>query len=121
MFSPRRWGFACVAATIAVISGTSGLAQAQGLFDFLFKPPPANPNVRSYAPANPFGTPQSPATGAPRLSGTGRYASYCVRLCDGRYFPIQKTGADAGELCNSLCPASKTKIFSGSEITSAAA
>jgi hypothetical protein len=99
------------------------VASAQGLFDFLFKPPAAN--NRSSAP-NPFfglGAPsESPAASAPRLSGTGRYASYCVRLCDGRYFPIQRTAAaSSGELCNSLCPASKTKIFSGSDISYATA
>jgi hypothetical protein len=43
-----------------------------------------------------------------------------VRLCDGRYFPVQRSSAaQAGELCNSLCPASETRVFSGSDISSA--
>jgi hypothetical protein len=47
---------------------------------------------------------------------------YCVRLCDGRYFPIQRTrGANAVELCNSFCPASTTRVFSGSGIDQAVA
>jgi hypothetical protein len=66
----------------------------------------------SYAePAAPFSSPR-PASTAP--SGGGR-VTYCVRLCDGRYFPVQSnSAASAAELCNSFCPASPTKVFSGS-------
>lgn len=40
-----------------------------------------------------------------------------LRLCDGRYFPINYGAAgDAADICNSFCPASNTKIFLGSEI-----
>jgi hypothetical protein len=90
MFSARRCLIASVAAVLAaVLAATplaSGPAQAQGFFDFLFRPPPAKVNIRSYAPSTPgFGGSESPAASAPRMSGTGRHASYCVRLCDGRY------------------------------------
>ena len=123
MFRTPRYFVGFVAIVLGVVFAEPRLVSAQGLFDFLFKPPTAN--NRSSAP-NPFfglGTPsESPAASTPRLSGTGRYASYCVRLCDGRYFPIQRTAAaQPGELCNSLCPASKTKIFSGSDISYATA
>ena len=48
--------------------------------------------------------------------------AYCVRLCDGRFFPIQRSsGADPMQVCSSFCPAAKTKIFSGSSIDHAAA
>jgi hypothetical protein len=121
MFSARRRLIVSVAALLAAPLA-SGPALAQGLFDFLFKPQPASPNVRSYAPPQPGLSSGRPAAGAPRLSGTSRHASYCVRLCDGRYFPVQRTGAvQAGELCSSLCPASKTQVFSGSEISYATA
>jgi hypothetical protein len=105
--------------TLAII----GRAQAQGLFDFLFKPPP-DTTARAYAPSSPeFGAPKEapPRARAPRISGTGGHVSYCVRLCDGRYFPIQRSEAQAGELCSLLCPSSKTRIFSGTEIAHAAA
>jgi hypothetical protein len=47
---------------------------------------------------------------------------YCVRLCDGRYFPIQRTGrANAAQMCKSFCPAAETKVFSGGDIDHAAA
>ncbi len=50
-------------------------------------------------------------------SGTGRAVSYCVRLCDGRYFPIQRvSNANPVQLCNSFCPASKTAVYNGSQI-----
>lgn len=48
--------------------------------------------------------------------------SYCVRLCDGRYFPIQRSAkATPIELCNAFCPAAATKVFSGSPIEQATA
>ena len=45
-----------------------------------------------------------------------------MRLCDGRYFPIQRTaGANAAQLCSSFCPAAETKVFSGGGIDHAVA
>jgi hypothetical protein len=45
-----------------------------------------------------------------------------VRLCDGRYFPLPRDGAaNSADLCNSFCPASKTKVFTGGEIDNAVA
>jgi hypothetical protein len=50
-------------------------------------------------------------------SGTGRAVSYCVRLCDGRYFPIQRTAnANPVQLCNAFCPTAKTQVYNGSQI-----
>ena len=43
--------------------------------------------------------------------------AYCVRLCDGRYFPIQRhANANPVQLCNAFCPAAKTQVFNGSQI-----
>ena len=56
----------------------------------------------------------------PRVAGGGRQA-YCVRTCDGRYFPITATdGASRAASCNNFCPASETKIVYGSSIDQAA-
>ena len=42
---------------------------------------------------------------------------YCVRTCDGRYFPIQRTaGANPAQLCSSFCPAGETRTYNGSSI-----
>lgn len=48
--------------------------------------------------------------------------AYCVRTCDGRYFPV--TGSDNASRaasCNQLCPASDTKVYSGATIDDATA
>jgi hypothetical protein len=56
---------------------------------------------------------------APRYAGGGQ--AFCVRTCDGRYFPIAASGnASRAASCNSFCPASETKVVYGSNIDSAA-
>ena len=48
-------------------------------------------------------------------SQTGVIA-YCVRLCDGRYYPLAKAlSSDAATACSTICPATPTKVFTGSE------
>lgn len=48
---------------------------------------------------------------------TGPARAFCVRTCDGRYFPVQAhAGVSAAESCQSQCPASQTKLYSGSNI-----
>ncbi len=54
------------------------------------------------------------ATTASVRTGSGSVI-YCVRLCDGRHFPINFRGGGP-ELCKALCPASPTKTFSGGSI-----
>ena len=47
----------------------------------------------------------------------GPSVAYCVRTCDGHFFPIQQNAtASPAEICQSLCPAAQTKIFTGSGI-----
>ncbi|MBA2401146.1 MAG: DUF2865 domain-containing protein [Bradyrhizobium sp.] len=46
--------------------------------------------------------------------------AYCVRTCDGRYFPAPVGDQQSrAEGCKNLCPAAETKVFSGSSIDSA--
>jgi hypothetical protein len=88
---------------IATVASTT--PAAAGLFDFLF---------------GGFFAPQS---ATPRLStnqSAGTYTGYCVRLCDGRYFPV-RPGQSSKAACEGLCPAAKTKVFYGSEIAQATA
>jgi len=88
-------------------------ASAQNFFDFLFggvrNPPPDN----SYTdPTARNGRPES----EPRNDSQPSVA-YCVRLCDGRYFPIQRSsGVNSAQACSAFCPASRTKVFWGSAI-----
>lgn len=88
-------------------------AAAAGFFDFLFG---GNQPAQNAPPiANAFADPSAAPT-APPVAGGGRYAVYCVRTCDGRYFPITVRGASAAHTCQAFCPASSTKVFSGSTI-----
>jgi hypothetical protein len=57
----------------------------------------------------------------PRASYSGGGQAYCVRTCDGRYFPISASdGQSRAASCNSFCPASDTSIVYGSGIDNAA-
>ena len=121
-------------ASKAVLIGTAVLgvtlpaapAGAEGLFDFFFGGGFRREPTQQYAP------PQSssyvdPFFGQPGANeqppvGTGRSVAYCVRLCDGHFFPIQRvSGASPAELCKSFCPAAKTKTYSGTAIDYAVA
>ena len=54
-------------------------------------------------------------------SGGGGGQAYCVRTCDGRYFPIAASGGQSrAASCNSFCPASETKVVYGGNIDNAA-
>lgn len=112
--------------SVAIVTGLTlcafgqGSASAAGLFDFFFgqpqPSPPPSQQVQPYAPMPPFGAPNTDAPVRREYSGGGS-VSFCVRLCDGRFFPVAKHGdLNAAEACNSFCPAAKTRVFSGSEI-----
>jgi hypothetical protein len=96
----------------------AGTASAQGMFDFFFgqrRPPP-----QAHAYADPYGAPTAPMP--PPAESSPRGATYCVRLCDGRYFPMQShAGASPAQLCHAFCPAARTKTYSGSAINHAVA
>jgi hypothetical protein len=127
--SGTRWGIGAIAA-ICVLSAAP-TAQARDFFTSLFGAFSDNPSL---APSRPepsrampfasegdfFGRPPEPPR--PRLSyGGGGGQAYCVRTCDGRYFPISTSdGQSRAASCNSFCPASETKVVYGSSIDHAA-
>ncbi len=128
IFRPKRafgahvLGLAIAALAASAIILPAPTASAQGLFDFFFNGPRRHgppPSANSYAdPSYPGYSGERERVAAP--SGIG--GTFCVRLCDGRYFPIQRhSGANPAQLCNSFCPAAETQIFSGSSIDHAAA
>jgi len=106
-------------AVLALVVPT-GSASAQNIFDSLFgrfNRAPTGPSTTAYADPfsawNPFGS--RPAEAPPAEIGGG--VAFCVRLCDGRFFPIQRHGNQSpAQACNSFCPASQTRIYSGSSI-----
>jgi hypothetical protein len=100
------------------------VASAEGLFDFFFNPPkqqqrqaPAQANFF----ADPFGLNQQPAPPRP-VATAGSGPAFCVRSCDGKYFPVStRGGASPAQMCQAFCPASATKVFFGSSIDGASA
>ncbi|MBR0758342.1 DUF2865 domain-containing protein [Bradyrhizobium jicamae] len=60
---------------------------------------------------------------APRVERQryGGGQAYCVRTCDGRYFPLPASDNQSrAATCNSFCPASETRIVYGGSIEDAA-
>jgi len=47
--------------------------------------------------------------------------AFCVRSCDGKYFPLMRASASPAQMCQSFCPASKTRVYFGASIDSATA
>ncbi len=96
-------------------------ASAENLFDFFFggaqKQRQAVPQASFFT--DPMATDQQPATAAPRPAVASSGPSFCVRSCDGRYFPLMRSSASPVEMCQAFCPASPTKVFYGSSIDGA--
>jgi hypothetical protein len=116
----------CGAVVLAALAfGSAEPASAQGFFSSLFggfqRREPLPQSSSSYA------DPGAPDRGERRRSGdtSGSYGhgtAFCVRTCDGRYFPLQRqAGASPVEICRSLCPAATTVVFNGSKIDGAVA
>jgi hypothetical protein len=118
-----------VCALLLAVALPSHDAAAQGFFDFLFGGPPQKQQPRRGAPpapetnffADPFGlnTPAAPPP-QPQRSAGGSGPAFCVRTCDGKYFPLARSAVSPAQMCQSFCPATTTKVFLGSNIDSAA-
>ena len=121
----RRSGWPAVgAAAVLVALALAPAAQAEDFLSALFGAFGAS---RPQAPAMPLPfasegnslTPETDAT-RPRALYSGGSQAYCVRSCDGRYFPISAAGNQSkAASCNSFCPASETKVVYGSGIDNA--
>ena len=99
-------------AAMALVTSV-GSASAQGIFEALFGRLWTGPTA--YADPNPFAGRSIETT---RPDGSG--VVFCVRTCDGRYFPLQRhAGTTPAQVCSSSCPASATKIYSGNSIEKA--
>jgi hypothetical protein len=116
------WG----AAALVCAAMPASAAQAQDFFPQLFggfAPPRHQPYIQM-----PFAGDDDRVYAPRRESRTRSYSggggqAYCVRTCDGRYFPV--TGSDNASraaICDKLCPASETKLYyGGGEIDDATA
>src|SRR6267154_1935581 len=118
----RRAMFIAAASLAASTMLVPGSVSAEGLFDLFFGG--GQKRSASNFLADPFGinsqqNPPAPAA-APRVAGSG--PAFCVRSCDGKYFPLTMRGnATPVQMCQAFCPASATKVFYGSQIDSASA
>jgi hypothetical protein len=115
----RRWAWG--AAALLGVSALAPAAQAEDFLSALFgafgaRPPRAAPYVS--LPFTEEGAPAAPQVERPRYGGG---QAYCVRGCDGRYFPLAASDNQSrAATCSSLCPASETKLVYGSNIDNAA-
>ena len=115
-----------IAVLVLLLAGGTASAQ-NGIFDTILgrrtaPTAPAAPPVSAYADPfsawNLFGAP-GPQPLQPLMDTA---VAYCVRLCDGRFFPVQRhEGAAPEQTCSSFCPATRTKIYSGASIDQAVA
>lgn len=97
-------------------------ASAEDFFSFLFgggaRQQPAS-ELQTPAFADPLAAPAQ-AIAPKAASGSGRSSGYCVRTCDGRYFPVVSAGQfSAAQVCQAFCPASVTRLYSGASIENA--
>jgi hypothetical protein len=92
-------------------------ASAESLFDMFFG---GLQKQQRQAPslANFFADP-SQQNQQPRPVASGSGPAFCVRSCDGKYFPLSRGNASPVQICQAFCPASPTKVFYGSNIDSA--
>ena len=114
---PRRAALFAAIAVAGPIAFSPRPICAEGLFDFLFggfqKPlqRETSPQASYYA---------DPSNGQPQQAPLPRAAmAFCVRSCDGKYFPLMRGNASPVAICQSFCPASATKVFFGSNIDGA--
>lgn len=133
MVIAARRVFAIAAVALMAATATISSAHAQDFLSALFgaftgrqapPPPPQSSRQPSRHVAMPFASERASDDGsvqrryAPSQSGQ----AYCVRTCDGRYFPLSAAdGQSRAASCNSFCPAAETKVFYGSTIDSASA
>ena len=120
----RRVMLVAAAALAGSIALAPRMASAEGLFDFFFggiqkqQQQQKAPAQASFF-ADPFGINQQAAPTPPRSVASGSGPAFCVRSCDGRYFPLARGNATPVQMCQAFCPASPTKVFFGSNIDSA--
>lgn len=118
----RSMASAVAIALVTVVAGAP-VAHARDFFSSFFggimndnahpSPSPSMPFVSPFGDAQP-----SPGKRVNIYGGSyGGSTTYCVRTCDGRYFPVVASdGQSKAEACKSFCPATETKIFRGGSI-----
>jgi hypothetical protein len=113
----RKTTFRTAVVLLGFVSGvvliTTDDVHSQGLFDAFFK-------IFSGLP-----TQSNEPLSDKKIDAGGPEVAYCVRLCDGHYFPMPRNAgtphSSPDKICSALCSASPTKVYTGSEINEASA
>lgn len=117
------------AALMAAAVALAGPAQAGGLLEFLFgpdepahvsAPPPPQYPPRARAAKGVVGGIRlaTPGSGLPNAEQVAD--GFCVRTCDGYYFPlIKSSNATRQQSCEFACPSAPMEIYEGSSIEQA--
>jgi hypothetical protein len=120
--SGRRLAFGVV--TAIAVAGSAGSARAGDFLSTLFGAFSGRHQTAQPVPQSPLPFGVEGVFAAPQGEARPRFAggqAYCVRTCDGRYFPISASDNQSrAASCNSFCPASETKVVYGGNIDSAA-
>jgi Protein of unknown function (DUF2865) len=106
-------GIACLAIALSFSAPASAgfLERLFGAFRHSHHAPRAPVVIQPFA---------DPSGDLPMEREVGPAVGYCVRSCDGQYFPVHaQLGLSAAEACRSFCPAAKTQVYSGSSIDTA--
>jgi hypothetical protein len=118
--------FGVLVASLTML-GAVAPASAQGIFERIFgallhsshAQPQQPTNIQAFVEPS-ADLPNHYNTSAPLRVETGPARAFCVRTCDGRFFPVQAhAGLSAAQACRSFCPASQTRLYSGGTIDSA--
>jgi hypothetical protein len=101
------------AAIVGPMALAPEMSSAEGLLDFFFGGGQKQQHQPSFF-ANPFNNDPQPPPPRPVVASLG--PAFCVRSCDGKYFPLMRGAASPAQMCQAFCPASPTKVFFGSSI-----
>ena len=116
---PHRSTIAATFVVMAAATGCTGAVHGQDFVSSLFGGFSRGPTTSM--PVLSFANPQDEVRpAAPLRRGGSSRVAFCVRGCDGRYFPVPASDDEsASTICNNFCPASPTKVVYGSSIDSA--
>jgi len=102
-----------VAAIVAPVALAPEMSSAENLLELLFGGGQKSRSQNSLF-GGIFDNNSQPEPQRPAVAGSG--PAFCVRSCDGKYFPLMRGAASPTQMCQAFCPASPTKIFFGSNI-----
>ena len=120
-FPRRRMAFAAALLIASPLGFAPSQSSAESLFEFFFggtrQQAHTAPQASFFSDAFGNNAQQAPSPPRPIVAGSG--PAFCVRSCDGRYFPLMRSAASPVQMCQAFCPASPTKVFFGTSIDNA--